>query len=95
MFAQMTRYQLDGFARAYQQHCDRRERFKDLPRQRTSRKSDRHSAGTDICFSANAFRDRERFLEHAFQFAGLHMTFLRIGKRFFNLTEDLRLPQNQ
>ena len=83
VFAQMTRHQLDSFARAYQQHCDHESDSKICRALSLKPQSDRHSAGTDICFPVRTrFRDRKISGTYVPVRAILHMTFLRIGKRF-------------
>ncbi len=77
----MTRYQLDGFARAYQQHWTVESDSKIC---RASVQAAKATAQHwhRYLFQCERVSLQRKILEHAFQFAGLHMTFLRIGKRF-------------
>ncbi len=81
MFAQMTRYQLDGFARAYQQPVTVESDSK-ICRASVQAAKAQTQRWHRYLFQCERVSLQRKFLEHAFQFAGLHMAFLRIGNAF-------------
>ncbi len=78
----MTRHQLDGFARTHRSTVTVESDSK-ICRASVQAAKRQTQHWHRYLFQCEHVSLQERFLEHAFQFAGFHMTFLRTAKAFF------------